>query len=146
MLSVTSWRWYNWLLLLGGALVVGGYFGLVSLAPLDEALQRVAGSSKVGDVFQHAGGRQEALFVLFTFLLLTPLAVLVGLFMIVFAFAILMALVGPVTRSFGVPDGATSALLVLGAGALAYVKADAWLPPFQLVLGLVVRAFLVVRP
>jgi hypothetical protein len=145
MIPLGDWRWHNWLLFAAGILLVGSYLGLVSWAPLDDAITRLASYPDARSTFESASARPEALFVIFAFLLLTPAALLVALFVLASVLTMLLVTLGPVTRMIRIPDAVLAALILGVGGVVAYVKAGAWWPWLGAGAALVARAFLVVR-
>src|SRR2546428_2835468 len=69
-----SWRWPQWLLFVLAVLVLVSYFGLISMGRVERELDRLAARSG-GELVTEDTGRREALFIVFAFLLLTPVAV-----------------------------------------------------------------------
>lgn len=144
MLTLATWRWTHWILLLVGVLILTSYLGLLSWGPLEDAFRRLASQPGAREAFREPGGQVEALFIVLTFLLLTPVAALAVLFLMVLVLAILAGFLAPVARMFGLPDSTVTVLLVAGLAAVAYAERPLWLPWSRWVLGFVVRAFLVV--
>lgn len=145
MISPGDWRWYNWLLFAAGILLVASYYGLLSWAPLEETIERLASHPGTRSAFQTASSRQEALFVIFAFLLLTPLASLVALFVLASGLAMVLGLLGPVTRTVGISDKVLALVVVAAAGVVAYARVETWWPWVRWTAGLVARAFIAVR-
>jgi hypothetical protein len=145
MIPPIDWRWHNWLLFVAGVVLVGSYWGLLSWAPLDDAISRLASHPDARSAFDSASAREEALFVIFAFLLLTPAALLAALFLLTSVLAILLVTLGPVTRLIRIPDAVLASLILGVGGVVAYAKAVAWWPWLHTGAALVARAFLVVH-
>ena len=124
-----GWGWGRWLLLLFGVLFLASYLGWLSWGPVENAIRTLAIRPGVPEVFRDiAVGRTEALFILLSFLLLTPLATLVGLFLFVFLLMILAGTLGPLWRLLGLPQWALVVLLGVVLGGVAYARNGMWLP------------------
>lgn len=138
-----GWGWGRWFLVLLGVLYLASYLGWLSWRPVENAIRTLAVRPGVPEVFRDmAVGRTEALFVLLSFLLLTPLAALVGLFLFVFLLMILAGTFGPLWRLLGLPQWALVALVVLVLGGVAYAKNEMWLPRVLRISALVAQAYL----
>ena len=138
-----GWGWGRWFLALLGVLFLASYFGWLSWGPVENAIRTLAVRPGVPEVFREiAVGRTEALFVLLSFLLLTPVATLVGLFLFVFLLMIVAGTLGPLWRMLGLPQWALVVLLVLVLGGVAYAKNGMWLPWVVWLSGLVAQAYL----
>lgn len=138
-----GWGWGRSLLLLLGALVLATYLGLLSSGRIEEAIRWLAARSGTGGAFREPGaGRLEGLFVIISFLLLTPIAALGALFLLVFVVMFLAGTLGPIARVLGMPKWLFMGLLVAGLGGVAYAKSEAWWPWLLWVSGVVAQAFL----
>ena len=138
-----GWGWGRWFLALLGVLFLASYFGWLSWGPVENAIRTLAVRPGVPEVFREiAVGRTEALFVLLSFLLLTPVATLVGLFLFVFLLMIVAGTLGPLWRLLGLPQWALVVLAVLVLGGVAYAKNGMWLPWVLRLSGLVAQAYL----
>ncbi len=142
-----QWGWGRRLLLLLGGLILATYFGLLSWGGVDEAVQWLASKAGASGSFRDpVAGRGEAYVIVMAFLFLTPLAILVALFLLVFVVVVLAGTLRPVGRMLGLPQWA---LMVLVTGVLAgvgYAKTAVWLPWALRVSGIVVHAFLSLAP
>lgn len=137
-----GWGWGRWLLLLVGVLFLASYLGWLSWGPVEDALRRLAIRPGVPEVFRDIGvGRAEALFVLLSFLVLTPFATLVGLFLFVFLLMILVGTLGPLWRLLGLPQWTLVGLLLVILGGAAYARSALWLPWVLWLSGLVAQAY-----
>ena len=76
-------------MLLLGALILATYLAVISMGGVLETLQWLEAKSGARGSFQQPGSvRGEGFFVLLSFLLLMPLAVLVALFLVLFVMVV----------------------------------------------------------
>ncbi|MGH7390262.1 MAG: hypothetical protein ACREM3_12510 [Candidatus Rokuibacteriota bacterium] len=138
---LTTWGWRHWALF--GLAVVGvvGYFELISSARVEFVLERLAGQSEsAAKVFGQDSGRAEALFIVFAFLFLTPVAFAMAAFLPLFASAVVSEFLFSLVR---LPQAAGAALFWMTLTITAWVKVEAWLPGIQWLGSLIARAFLI---
>ena len=144
MFRPSTWSATQWLLLAAGLLLLASYFRLVSWGQVEAAIHYLAEQPRVQETYQDpATGRAAALFVVFSFLLLTPFSVLGALFVLVFAVSILSAILGSIGRQVGIPEWTFKSVVVAGLAGMAYAQSPLWLPWGLRALGLVARAYLV---
>ena len=142
-----GWGWGRWLLLLLGILVVAAYFGLLAGGRLEESVQWLAGKGGAEGSFKELGsGRGEAMFIVMAFLFLTPVAVLGGLFLVVFVLVVLAGTLHPVARILGLPQWSMVGVVALALAGVAYANLEGWLPELLRVSGIIAQAFLSVTP
>lgn len=147
MLSLSSWGWGRWLLLLMGVLILATYIAVSLLGGVPEALQWLEAKSGAGGTFQQPGAiRGEGFFILLAFLLLTPLAVLVVLFLVLFVLVVLAGTLAPVGRLLGLPNWVLTTFVAVAVGGLAYAGHEVWVPWGLSLVGLFASAFLNVLP
>ena len=147
MLSLSSWGWGRWSLLLLGVLILATYLGVLWLGGVQGALEWLQAQSGAGDTFQRPGAvRGEGFFVLLAFMLLGPVAALVALLLGLFVLVVLAGTLAPVGRLLGVPNWILMTLVVGGLGGLAYLEGEVWIPWGLWMVGLVASAFLSVLP
>ncbi|MFQ5962317.1 MAG: hypothetical protein ACE5MG_13065 [Candidatus Methylomirabilales bacterium] len=144
MITLSSLRWTHWLLLLAIGLFLATYLGLVSWEPVHETIEWLASQPARSDTFQNPGGRQEALLLLVSVLLLTPIAASVTLFLLVSALAILAELLASVGLRLGLPHWTLIVMLSAGFASVAYATRSVWLPWSLELLGLLAQAYLTV--
>ena len=133
------------LLLLGALLLIGAYLGL--LPNVRKTMERLASHPDTADKFvDPTAGRAEALYMLFTFLLMTPLTVLAAFVVAGFVIIVLMTILRPVTTRLGLPEWGLRALMVLAILWGAYAAREVWLPESLKVVSLMARAFVVLVP
>src|SRR5262249_5016253 len=85
-------------------------------------------------------GRADALILVFSTLFLGPLALLLGLLMLIFVLAVFGGFLLPIVRWFHLPDWFATALVLGGVVTAMWVQADAWLPRSLWFVGLLARA------
>ena len=141
------WSWKSWLLFVLAAVVIGGYFGV--LTPVQERLEelantttiaRAANQPMVADAFKEPGGRADAYVIMFLFVFLSPLALVMAVTLVIFLLLVLANALGPV---MGGERVAMFVLEIAGAAAV-YVERDVWLPHALYFLGLLARAYVVI--
>jgi len=136
MFTLFPRRWTHWLLLLVGPLFLASYFGLLSWAPVKEAVGQLTN--------QPAGvSRAEGLLGLVSLLLLTPIVGMVGLFLLLFALVVLAGTLAPVARMSGIPQWVFTLLVAVGSSGTVYANREAWVPWFLQALDRVASAYLV---
>lgn len=139
--SLSSWRLPLWLILIGAALCVIVYVGLMP-ASLTAWL---ATRSQIAAAFYDAElSRTDALIVVFGTLLLCPVALLITLVFLVFAMGVLGGFVLPVVRWLALPDWFATVLVLSTVVLAAYTGRAMWLPTSLWFLGLLARACRVV--
>ena len=141
MLDVRRWTWTQWMLFGFGCLFLATYFGFISLGVLEELLDHLAGpSERTAGMFTPGLERAEALFLMFAFLLLTPLAAFFGLLLPLFLSAVTSTFL---SRTAQVPDAAGALLFWIAAAVAAWLTLDQWWPHATWFVALLARAFLV---
>lgn len=136
-----DWRWKHWIMLGLGAIGASVYFGLITGARLETMLERLAAQSEsTAAVFAQDAGRGEALVIVFGFLLLTPVAFAMAAFVPLFASAVVAEFLFSLAR---LPHVAGTLLFWVTVTAVAWVRADGWLPSVQWLGSLIARAFLI---
>jgi len=138
---IIEWRWRHWFVFGLGLVAVAGYFGLITAARVESVLERLAAQSEsAGQVFGQDAGRAEALFIVFAFLFLTPVAFAMAAFVPLFASAMFAEFVFSVTR---LPQAAGALFFWTVLAVAAWMKVEAWLPWLQWLGSLIARAFLI---
>lgn len=133
----------RWPLALLFAIVLGA--AVTHAPPLADLGAQLAEQPQLGDTFKDPQfGRQDAFVFVFSLLFLGPLALLVGFLLLLAVIAVLGGFVLPGVRALALPDWVATALVLVVLGALAYAKADVWLPRSLWILGLIARASRVV--
>jgi hypothetical protein len=141
VLDARSWRWPHWTLLLVAVLYLTSYVGLISVGRVEQGLEALAGPPEATrTVFPAGTGRAEALFLVFAFLLLTPLAAMFGLLLPLFAGAVVGT---ALRRLLRLPELAGSLLFWTALLAVAVVRAGDWWPWAGWFIHLLARAMLI---
>lgn len=147
MLSLSSWGWGRWSLLLLGFLMLATYLGVLWLGGVQGALQWLEAKSGAGGTFQRPGSvRGEGFFVLLAFMLLAPVAAAVVLLLVLFVLVVLAGTLAPVGRLLRLPNWLLMTLVMGGLGGLAYAEREVWAPWGLWMVGLFANAFLSVLP
>ena len=128
------------------------YLGLLSWGRVQDSLESLAAYSSGAQVFQAKVDRADAIFIVFMFLMLSPLLVVALGTTIALAGAVLAGFLESLVRRPATPGGTpgTPALpdwmftvVVYAALALAtFFSRALWLPEFQGLLSLIARAIL----
>jgi hypothetical protein len=143
VLSLSTWRLSHWLILMGSALYVTTYVGLIPSA--QEIISWLASRPEVVYAFREPHfGRADALILVFGTLFLGPLALLIGLVFLVFIMAVLGGFLIPIVRWFSMPEWVANVLTLGMITTAAYVARDTWLPNTFWFLGLLARAYRII--
>lgn len=127
MFSLLPWRWAHWLLLLAGGLFVAFYLNLLTWPPVvavTEPLQRRPPDAEKAFSLIHA----ESIMGIVTLLLLTPLALMVVLFILTLAWVGLAGTLGSLARALGLPEWSLTLLAAAASAGALYANSGAWLP------------------
>jgi hypothetical protein len=138
MRDTFSLRAYHWLILIG-ALVYGTiYAGMLDIRGIAAWF---ANRPEVAKAFSDPNfGRGDALILVFSTLFLGPLALLLGLLLLVFVLAVFGGFLLPIMRWFRMPDWFATATVLGGVVAAMWVYSDLWLPRSLWFMGLLARA------
>jgi hypothetical protein len=138
MRDTFSLRAYHWLILIG-ALVYGTiYAGMLDIRGIAAWF---ANRPEVAKAFSDPNfGRGDALILVFSTLFLGPLAMLLGLLLLVFVLAVFGGFLLPIMRWFRMPDWFATATVLGGVVAAMWVYSDLWLPRSLWFMGLLARA------
>ena len=135
-------RGIRWLGALFGLGCIAWYFGL--FAPVERWLVSLANRPEIVKAFSDPHtGRTDALLVLVSFFLLTPIFVGIVLLGVVFALIVFLLLSEPVFRLFRLPLWLAVPTMLVTSVSVAYTMRAAWLPDVLYVLGLTAKAGLV---
>ena len=131
-------RAYHWLILVG-ALVYGTiYAGMLDIRGIAAWF---ANRPEVAKAFSDPNfGRGDALILVFSTLFLGPLALLLGLLLLVFVLAVFGGFLLPIMRWFRMPDWFATVAVLGGVVAALWVYSDLWLPRSLWFMGLLARA------
>lgn len=135
-------RWIRWLAILFGLGCIASYLGLFT--PVETWLISLANRPETVKAFSDPHtGRTDALLVLVSFFLLTPILVGVVLLGVVFALIVFLLLSEPVFRLFRLPLWLAVPVMLVSSVSVAYTMRATWLPDALYVLGLTAKAGLV---
>jgi hypothetical protein len=131
-------RAHHWFILVG-ALVYGTiYAGMLDLRGIAVWF---ANRPEVAKAFADPNfGRADAIILVFSTLFLGPLAMLLGLLMLIFVLAVFGGFLLPVVRWFRLPDWVATMMVLCGVITAAWINSDAWLPRSIWFVGLLARA------
>lgn len=131
-------RAHHWLILIG-ALVYGTiYAGMLDVRGIAAWF---ANRPEVANAFTEPNfGRADALILVFSTLFLGPLALLLGLMMLIFVLAVFGGFLLPIVRWFRLPDWLATLMVLVGVVTALWVHSDAWLPRSLWFVGLFARA------
>ncbi len=132
----------QWFLLSLGALFLFTYFGLLSWGRVEDALEALAAKPAGAPVFASKVERSDAIFLVFMFLMLTPLALVALGGIVAFAGSVLAGLLESLVKTPGLPDWAFTGVVYLAAIVVGYFTRAAWQPQVQGLLSLIARAVL----
>ena len=139
----------HWVLLALAVLFLCIYLGLLSWGRVQDSLESLAAYSSGAQVFQAKVDRADAIFIVFMFLMLTPLVVAALGTTIALAGAVLAGFLESLVRAPR-PPGGTPALpdwmftvtVYVALALAAFFSRSVWLPEFQGFLSLIARAIL----
>jgi len=137
-----SLRRSHWVLLGLVVLFLFTYFGLLSWGRVEDALESLAAYSSGAKVFQATVDRADAIFIVFMFLMLTPMAVVAVGAIIAFIGTVLAGFLESLVRTPGMPYWIFTLVVYLALAVAAYLTRGTWLPQAQGFLSLVARAIL----
>jgi len=132
----------HWILMILGVLFLLSYGGLLSWGRVEEALESLAATSSGAPIFQAKVDRADAIFIVFMFLMLTPIAVLAAGAVLAFVSAVLAGGLESLLRTPGTPDWVFNAAVYVLFLVVAYFTRGVWLPEAKGFVSLVARAVL----
>lgn len=140
-------RWFNltrsqWFLVALAALFLLTYFGLLSWGRIQDALEALAAKPSGAKVFAAKVDRADAIFMVFMFLFLTPLALVAVLGLIAFLGAMLAGFLESVWKTPGMPDWLFTSIVYMVLLLIAYFMRALWLPHTQGFFSLIARALI----
>ena len=130
----------HWLLLSLGVLFLVIYFGLLTWGRIEDALVALAGQPSGATVFDTKVDRADAIFIVFMFLMLTPLALVMVAVLIAFVGAMLAGFLESLMRTPGMPDWVFTGFVYLALIVIAFLARRVWLPQAQGFISLIARA------
>lgn len=132
----------HWVLLTLVVLFLCIYLGLLSWGRVQDSLESLAAYKSGAQVFQAKVDRADSIFIVFMFLMLTPLLVAALGTTIALVGAVLAGFLESLVRTPGMPDWIFTLVVYLALAVAAYLTRGTWLPQAQGFLSLVARAIL----
>ena len=130
----------HWLLLSLVVLFLLIYFNLLSWGRIEDALEALAAQPAGAQMFAHKVDRADAIFIVFMFLMLTPLALVMVATLIAFVGAILAGFLESLLRTPGMPDWVFTGSVYLALIVIAFLARRVWLPQAQGFVSLIARS------
>lgn len=130
----------QWLLLVLVVLFLFTYFGLLSWGRIEEALETLAARPSGAKVFFAQIDRADAIFIVFMFLMLTPMAVVAAGGLVAFVGAVLAGFLESLVRARGTPDWIFTGFVYLALTVVAYFTRATWWPQVHGFGSLIARA------
>ena len=136
--NTLSLRAHHWLILIGALLYGTIYAGMLDVRGIAAWF---ANRPEVAKAFSDPDfGRADALILVFSTLFLGPLALLLGLLLLIFVLAVFGGFLLPIVRWLRLPDWFATGMVLGGVIAAMWVHSDAWLPRSLWFVGLLARA------
>ena len=133
-------RWSHWLLLVFIVGFLVSYFGFVSWGRLGDAIESLAERPAGAQVFHEKIDRADAIFMVFVFSFLTPLALIAAFGLIAFIGTVFAGVLESIYHRPGMPDWISTVIVYVVLAAVAYATRAVWLPHAQGLASLVARA------
>lgn len=130
----------HWLLLLLGVLFLFSYFGLLSWGRIEESLESLAAKPSGAKVFHANVDRADAIFIVFMFLMLTPIALAAVAGLIAFVGAVLAGFLESLVRVSWVPDWVVTGFVYCALIGAGYLSRAIWAPQAQGFFSLLARS------
>lgn len=131
-------RWKVWLLIALASAAGVGWWAHSSPTVRDQ-IWWLASQPRVETAFDDEGGGAEALIVLLSFIIVTPVAVSILAILLTFA----VKVVGAFLYRLRLPEFISVPVVMVALVVSTYTVREAWLPGSLYLLGLVARAYLV---
>jgi hypothetical protein len=132
----------QWILVGLAMLFVLIYFGLLSWGNVQDALEALAAKPSGAKVFAAKVDRADAIFMVFMFLFLTPLALAAVIGLIAFLGAMLGGFLESFWKTPGMPDWLFTGIVYLLLLLVAYFTRGLWAPHTQGFFSLIARALI----
>lgn len=137
-ISLSRLQVHQWLVLAGALLYGAIYLGLLDLRGIAIWL---ANRPEVSRAFSDPNfGRADALILVFSTLFLGPLALFLGLMILVFVLAVFGGFLLPIVRWLRMPDWIATLSALGGVVAATWLRSDLWLPHSLWFMSLLARA------
>jgi hypothetical protein len=130
----------HWLLLVLVALFLFTYFGLLSWGRIEESLESLAAKPSGAKVFYAKVERADAMFIVFMFLMLTPIALAAVGGLIAFIGAVLAGFLESLVRAPGIPDWMFTGVVYVALIGAGYLSRAIWAPQAQGFFSLIARS------
>jgi hypothetical protein len=135
-------RVWHWIILVALVLLLVSYFGLLSWGRLGQALEALANTPSGAQVFHVKIDRADAIFMVFAFLIMTPIAVVATVSLVAFIGSVLTGLLEAVYHRPGMPDWVTTLLVYLILAVAAFFTRSLWFPHARGLASLIARAMI----
>ncbi len=135
-------RWSHWVLLVLVVIFVMSYFGLVSWGQIGDALESLAEHPRGAQIFYAKIDRSDAIFMVFMFLLLTPLALIAIGTLIAFIGAVLTGFFEAMYHRPGMPDWISTLSVYLLLAVVALLTRSVWSPHAVGLASLIARSMI----
>jgi hypothetical protein len=116
------------------------YFGFVSWARVEDAIESLSKKPAGAAIFHEKIDRPDALFLVFMFSFLTPLALVTAFGLVAFISAMLTGFLESIFHRPGMPDWLFSLVVYVVLGIVALLTRAVWLPHAQGLVSLIARA------
>ena len=140
MWSFDRKNWSHWLLLVFVVAFLLSYFGFVSWGRLGDAIESLAERPAGAKVFQEKIDRADAIFMVFTVLFLTPLALVAAAGVVAFIGAALAGFLESMFHRPGMPDWFFTGCVYLVLAVVGFYTRSIWFPEVRGFASLVARA------
>jgi len=135
-------RWSHWVLLVLVVIFVMSYFGVVSWGQIGDALESLAEHPRGAQIFYAKIDRSDAIFMVFMFLLLTPIALVAIGFLIAFIGAVLTGFLEATYHRPGMPDWISTLCVYLLLAVVALLTRSVWSPHAVGLASLIARSMI----
>jgi len=135
-------RWSHWVLLVLVVIFLMSYFGLVSWGKIGDAIESLAENPRGAAIFYAKIDRSDAIFMVFMFLLLTPLALIAIGTLIAFIGAVLTGFFEAMYHRPGMPDWISTLSVYLLLAVVALLTRSVWSPHAVGLASLIARSMI----
>ena len=142
MWSFDRKNWSHWILLVFIVGFLVSYFGFVSWGRLGDALEALAERPAGAQIFHTKIDRADAIFMIFVFLFLTPLALIAGFSVVTFVGSVLTGMLEAIYHRQGMPEWVSTLCVYLLLALAAYLARAVWYPHVQGFASLIARAMI----
>lgn len=135
-------RWSHWVLLVLVVIFLMSYFGVVSWGKIGDAIESLAEHPRGAQIFYAKIDRSDAIFMVFMFLLLTPLALIAIGTLIAFIGAVLTGFLEAMYHRSGMPDWISTLSVYLLLAVVALLTYSVWSPHAVGLASLIARSMI----